>query len=260
MLKHLRALAAAAPGRRSRRADAGPRVRSCASRSASCSSSRPGTIPCSCCSRPWSAPSPPATPSCSSRASWRPPRRPRWRASCREYLDPRAVAVVEGGVDETTELLAQRCDHIFYTGNGRVGRIVAAAAVENLTPVTLELGGKSPVYVDDTVDLGRCGPAHRLGQVHERRPDLRRARLPAGDAGCRRPAGRRRSRAAVARALRRRSRHQPRLRPHRQRTPVRAADRAARTRAATVVGGQRRRRHPATSRRPCSPTCRATPR
>src|SRR6478752_7407044 len=69
-----------------------------------------------------------------------------------EYLDPRAVAVVEGGVEETTALLAQRYDHIFYTGNGRVGRIVAAAAVENLTPVTLELGGKSPVYVDSTVD------------------------------------------------------------------------------------------------------------
>ncbi|MDR6969996.1 aldehyde dehydrogenase family protein [Leifsonia shinshuensis] len=70
-----------------------------------------------------------------------------------EYLDRRAVAVVEGGVDETTDLLAQRFDHIFYTGNGRVGRIVAAAAVENLTPVTLELGGKSPVYVDGTVDI-----------------------------------------------------------------------------------------------------------
>jgi aldehyde dehydrogenase (NAD+) len=70
-----------------------------------------------------------------------------------EYLDRRAVAVVEGGVEETTELLAQRWDHIFYTGNGRVGRIVAAAAVANLTPVTLELGGKSPVYVDDTVDV-----------------------------------------------------------------------------------------------------------
>lgn len=69
------------------------------------------------------------------------------------YLDPRAVAVVEGGVEDTTDLLAQRWDHIFYTGNGRVGRIVAAAAVENLTPVTLELGGKSPVYVDATVDI-----------------------------------------------------------------------------------------------------------
>ncbi len=70
-----------------------------------------------------------------------------------EYLDTRAVAVVEGGVEETTGLLAQRWDHIFFTGNGRVGRIVAAAAVEHLTPVTLELGGKSPVYVDDTTDL-----------------------------------------------------------------------------------------------------------
>ncbi|WP_431280162.1 aldehyde dehydrogenase family protein [Leifsonia poae] len=70
-----------------------------------------------------------------------------------EYLDPRAVSVVEGGVEETTELLEQRFDHIFYTGNGRVGRIVAAAAVKNLTPVTLELGGKSPVYVDDSVDV-----------------------------------------------------------------------------------------------------------
>lgn len=69
-----------------------------------------------------------------------------------QYLDRRAVAVVEGGVPETTELLAQRFDHIFYTGGGRVGRIVARAAAEHLTPVTLELGGKSPVYVDDTVD------------------------------------------------------------------------------------------------------------
>lgn len=70
-----------------------------------------------------------------------------------EYLDARAVWVVEGGVEETTALLAERWDHIFYTGNGRVGRIVAAAAAAHLTPVTLELGGKSPVYVDDSVDI-----------------------------------------------------------------------------------------------------------
>lgn len=70
-----------------------------------------------------------------------------------QYLDTSAVAVVEGAVAETTELLAQRFDHIFYTGNGAVGRIVMAAAVRHLTPVTLELGGKSPVYVDDSVDL-----------------------------------------------------------------------------------------------------------
>ena len=70
-----------------------------------------------------------------------------------DYLDRRAVAVVEGGVPETTELLAERFDHIFYTGSGRVGRIVARAAAEHLTPVTLELGGKSPVYVDATAPL-----------------------------------------------------------------------------------------------------------
>ncbi|HEY8589285.1 MAG TPA: aldehyde dehydrogenase family protein, partial [Naasia sp.] len=69
------------------------------------------------------------------------------------HLDARAVAVIEGGVPETTELLEQRFDTIFYTGNGRVGRIVAAAAARHLTPVTLELGGKSPVYVDGTGDL-----------------------------------------------------------------------------------------------------------
>ena len=64
-----------------------------------------------------------------------------------------AVTIVEGAVPETTELLEQRFDHIFYTGNGRVGRIVMAAAAKNLTPVTLELGGKSPVYVDETVNM-----------------------------------------------------------------------------------------------------------
>ncbi|MCW7942779.1 aldehyde dehydrogenase [Streptomyces hygroscopicus] len=64
------------------------------------------------------------------------------------YLDTEAVAVIEGGVPETTALLAERFDHIFYTGNGTVGRIVMRAAAEHLTPVTLELGGKSPVFVD----------------------------------------------------------------------------------------------------------------
>lgn len=73
-----------------------------------------------------------------------------------EYLDRRAVAVVEGGVPETTELLRQRFDHIFYTGSGRVGRIVAKAAAEHLTPVTLELGGKSPAYVDTSVNLAEA--------------------------------------------------------------------------------------------------------
>ena len=70
-----------------------------------------------------------------------------------KYLDESAVALVEGGVPETTDLLAQRFDHIFYTGNGTVGRIVMAAAANNLTPVTLELGGKSPVIIDDSANV-----------------------------------------------------------------------------------------------------------
>ena len=69
------------------------------------------------------------------------------------YLDREAIAVVEGGVDETTALLREKFDHIFYTGNGTVGRIIALEAAESLTPVTLELGGKNPAIVDRTADL-----------------------------------------------------------------------------------------------------------
>ncbi|MCH8136214.1 MAG: aldehyde dehydrogenase family protein [Proteobacteria bacterium] len=70
-----------------------------------------------------------------------------------EYLDTAAVRVVEGGVAETTELLAQPFDHILYTGGGNVARIVMSAAAKNLTPVTLELGGKSPCVVLPDADL-----------------------------------------------------------------------------------------------------------
>ncbi|MFJ2605586.1 aldehyde dehydrogenase family protein [Streptomyces sp. NPDC091279] len=69
------------------------------------------------------------------------------------YLDTDAFAVVEGAIPETTALLAERFDHIFYTGNGAVGRIVLRAAAEHLTPVALELGGKSPAFIDRDVDL-----------------------------------------------------------------------------------------------------------
>ncbi|WP_042387121.1 aldehyde dehydrogenase family protein [Streptacidiphilus melanogenes] len=79
-----------------------------------------------------------------------------------QYLAPEAVTVVEGGVPETTELLEQHFDHIFYTGNGAVGRIVMAAAARHLTPVTLELGGKSPVVVEPGADLEVT--ARRLAQ------------------------------------------------------------------------------------------------
>ena len=69
------------------------------------------------------------------------------------YLDTEAIGLVEGGVPETTALLRERFDHILYTGNGAVGRIVLEAAARHLTPTTLELGGKTPVIVDRDADL-----------------------------------------------------------------------------------------------------------
>lgn len=58
------------------------------------------------------------------------------------YLDQRAYRIINGAADETTLLLEHKFDHIFYTGSGSVGRIIMGAAAKQLTPVTLELGGK----------------------------------------------------------------------------------------------------------------------
>jgi aldehyde dehydrogenase (NAD+) len=69
------------------------------------------------------------------------------------YVDPDAVIVAEGGVAETTALLAERWDHIFFTGSTAVGRVIAEAAAKHLTPTVLELGGKSPTYVHASADL-----------------------------------------------------------------------------------------------------------
>ncbi|RUT69935.1 aldehyde dehydrogenase [Flavobacterium cupreum] len=63
------------------------------------------------------------------------------------------VEVFEGGVEVSSALLAQRWDYIFFTGSVAVGKVVAKAAAENLTPVTLELGGKNPCIIDETADL-----------------------------------------------------------------------------------------------------------
>jgi aldehyde dehydrogenase (NAD+) len=70
-----------------------------------------------------------------------------------DYLDAECFAVVEGAVEESTALLRERFDHIIYTGGGTVGRIVMTAAAKHLTPVTLELGGKSPCIVLPDTDL-----------------------------------------------------------------------------------------------------------
>lgn len=70
-----------------------------------------------------------------------------------KYLDNECYHVVNGGVAETTELLKEKFDYIFFTGSSSVGKIVHAAAAKHLTPTTLELGGKSPVYLDDSVNM-----------------------------------------------------------------------------------------------------------
>ncbi|KAG2206883.1 hypothetical protein INT47_007640 [Mucor saturninus] len=77
-----------------------------------------------------------------------------------KYLDPRAYTVITGAIPETTAVLENRFDHIFYTGNGLVGKIVMTAAAKHLTPVTLELGGKSPAIVTEDADVNIT--AHRL--------------------------------------------------------------------------------------------------
>ncbi|MFN8018713.1 MAG: aldehyde dehydrogenase family protein [Acidimicrobiales bacterium] len=79
-----------------------------------------------------------------------------------KHLDPDAVAVVEGAVDVTTELLEQQWDHILFTGSTRVGQVVMEAAAKHLTPVTLELGGKSPTIVAADADL-KVAPSASLG-------------------------------------------------------------------------------------------------
>ncbi|KAH0826687.1 Aldehyde/histidinol dehydrogenase [Lanmaoa asiatica] len=70
-----------------------------------------------------------------------------------KYLDSDVVRIIMGGIPETTKLLELPWDHILYTGNGRVARIVCAAAAKTLSPVSLELGGKSPVVIDPRCDL-----------------------------------------------------------------------------------------------------------
>ncbi len=70
-----------------------------------------------------------------------------------EYMDSDAIRVIQGGADVASNLLEQRFDHIFFTGSPRVGKIVMAAAAKHLTPVTLELGGKSPCIVNSDADI-----------------------------------------------------------------------------------------------------------
>ncbi|MEO1761247.1 MAG: aldehyde dehydrogenase [Cyanobacteria bacterium J06629_18] len=70
-----------------------------------------------------------------------------------QYFDKSYLAVVEGGVETSQKLLAEKFNHIFFTGSVTVGKIIMEAAAKQLTPVTLELGGKSPCIVDTEIDI-----------------------------------------------------------------------------------------------------------
>ena len=70
-----------------------------------------------------------------------------------ETFEENYVRIVEGEVEETTALIHSSFDYVFFTGSVAVGKIVASACAERLTPYTLELGGKSPAIVDQTANI-----------------------------------------------------------------------------------------------------------
>lgn len=74
----------------------------------------------------------------------------------KEFFNPELITVIQGGVKETTDLLKLKFDKIFFTGSTAVGKIVYQAAAKNLTPVTLELGGKSPAVISQSAQLPKA--------------------------------------------------------------------------------------------------------
>ncbi len=110
----------------------------------------------------------------------------------KETFSPSEVFVVEGGIPETTMLLDEKFDHIFYTGNSHVGKIILEKASRYLTPVTLELGGKSPTIIFGDVDMDvtvkrvMFGKFYNMGQTCVS-PDyilVEKKQKPAFVAGC----------------------------------------------------------------------------
>ena len=82
-----------------------------------------------------------------------------------EAFPPEYIAVVEGGRAQNSALLEQKFDYIFFTGSVAVGKVVMEAAAQHLTPVTLELGGKSPVIVDATANIQLAARRIAFGKV-----------------------------------------------------------------------------------------------
>ncbi|MBV7479458.1 coniferyl aldehyde dehydrogenase [Pseudomonas sp. PDM31] len=84
---------------------------------------------------------------------------------CAEHLDPLVVAVVNGGPELGEAFSSQPFDHLVFTGSTAVGRQVMGNAAKNLVPVTLELGGKSPVIVSRTADLNKTAFSIAAGKI-----------------------------------------------------------------------------------------------
>ena len=82
-----------------------------------------------------------------------------------EAFPPEYIAVVEGGREQNSALLEEKFDYIFFTGSVAVGKVVMEAAARHLTPVTLELGGKSPVIVDETANIPLAARRIAFGKV-----------------------------------------------------------------------------------------------
>ena len=90
------------------------------------------------------------------------------------------IHVVQGAAPETQALLELPVDYIFFTGSVPVGKVVMAAAAKNLTPLTLELGGKSPAIVHESAQSGDSRQPHQLGKISQCRANLHRAGLCSG--------------------------------------------------------------------------------
>ncbi|UJH92144.1 aldehyde dehydrogenase family protein [Antarcticibacterium sp. 1MA-6-2] len=106
----------------------------------------------------------------------------------KEAFDETYVALVQGGQQVGEALLNLKFDLIFFTGSTRVGKIVMKAAAEFLTPVILELGGKSPCIVDHTANIDLAAKRIVWGKTINAKPNLYRSRLPAGTEICKRSA------------------------------------------------------------------------
>ncbi|KAF9434624.1 hypothetical protein BGZ76_007702 [Entomortierella beljakovae] len=81
------------------------------------------------------------------------------------YLDIQAFAIINGTVSETTKLLKHKWDHIFYCGNGDIAKMVMKSASKNLTSLTLELGGKNPVLIDDDINFAVAAKRIAFGKL-----------------------------------------------------------------------------------------------